>query len=274
MPRAGPFCDLPPGSLRILQLTDTHLYADPGGCLLGLNTLDSLDAVIELARAELGPVDLVLATGDMVHDASPAGYNRLRERLSQLDAPVYCLPGNHDLTMPMREHLVGGPVQMRPWILRGDWLLVFLDSTIPGQDEGHLEAAELAQLEALLQRHPDRHTLVCLHHQPLATGSVWLDTMLVDNAAELLALTGRHPQVRCLLWGHIHQEFDRAVNGIRYLGTPSTCIQFTPKKIGFGVDGTPPGYRWLALEPSGALRTGVRRLDEMPGRIDLASGGY
>jgi Icc protein len=98
--------------------------------------------------------------------------------------------------------------------------------------------------------------------------------MLVDNASELLALTARHPQVRSILWGHIHQEFDRALNGIRYLGTPSTCIQFTPKKIGFGVDGTPPGYRWLALLPNGEIKTGVERLAQMPGQIDLASGGY
>ncbi len=274
MPLAGLFNTLPPGSLRILQVTDTHLYADPEGCLLGLNTLNSLDAVLELTQRQLGPVDLVLATGDLVHDASASGYSRLRERLSGLNAPVYCLPGNHDLPNAMREHLVGGPVQMLPWVLRGDWLLVFLDSTIPEEDGGHLRSEELDRLAAILQRYPKQHSLICLHHHPLAAGSRWMDSMTVDNADQLLAIVERHPQVRGLLWGHIHQEFDRTRQGVRFLGSPSTCIQFTPNKHGFGVDSTPPGYRWLALQPDGQIQTGVERLASLPGQINFASGGY
>lgn len=274
MPEAAPFNDLPPGSLRIVQVTDTHLYADRAGCLLGLNTLDSLDAVLALVRQDPTPIDLVLATGDMVHDASPEGYTRLRERLSTLDAPVYCLPGNHDQPASMRQHLIGGPLQMPPWVVAGHWLLVFLDSTVPGEDGGHLRAEELQRLEQALQQHPQHHALVCLHHHPLASGSVWMDSMAVDNADQLLAIVARYPRVRALLWGHIHQEFDYTEQGVRFLGSPSTCIQFTPKKEDFGVNSSPPGYRWLVLEPNGELRTGIQRLDRLPGRIDLNSGGY
>jgi Icc protein len=273
MPQAGPFDALPPGSLRIVQLTDTHLYADPAGCLLGLNTLNALDAVLDLTQ-QLGPTDLVLATGDLVHDASAAGYSRLRERLSGLDAPVYCLPGNHDLPGPMREHLTGGRVEMPPWVRRDGWLLVFLDSTVPEEDGGHLRPEELDRLEATLQGHPEQHCLICLHHHPLATGSSWMDSMAVDNADQLLAIVESHPQVRGLLWGHIHQEFDLTRRGVRFLGSPSTCIQFTPNKHGFGVDSTPPGYRWLVLQPDGQIQTGVARLDSLPGQVNLASAGY
>ena len=98
--------------------------------------------------------------------------------------------------------------------------------------------------------------------------------MAVDNAERLLAIVRRNPQVRGLLWGHIHQEFDRTLQGVRFLGSPSTCIQFTPKKHGFGLDSAPPGYRWLILQPDGQIQTGVQRLANLPGQIDLASGGY
>jgi Icc protein len=101
-----------------------------------------------------------------------------------------------------------------------------------------------------------------------------MDSMAVDNADHLLAIVERHPQVRGLLWGHIHQEFDHTRRGVRFLGSPSTCIQFIPNKHGFGVDSAPPGYRWLILQPDGHIRTGIQRLASVPGQIDLASGGY
>jgi len=274
MSENGPFSDLPPGSLRIMQVTDTHLYASPEGCLLGLNTLRSLDEVLALARRSLGPIDLILATGDLVHDASPRGYARLQQRLAAFDIPVYCLPGNHDLSARMAQHLPGNGVHLVPWTVQGNWLLLFLDSTIPEEDGGHLNSAELQRLNAALERHPEKHVLICLHHHPLPTGSAWMDEMAVDNAKELLAVVDAHPRIRAVLWGHIHQHFERSLNGSLFLGTPSTCIQFTPGTEDFGVSHEAPGYRWLALLPNGEVRTGLHRLPALPEGLDMSSGGY
>jgi Icc protein len=105
-------------------------------------------------------------------------------------------------------------------------------------------------------------------------GSRWLDTMAVDNAGEFLAVIDRHPQVRGILWGHVHQTFDRQRNGVRLMATPSTCIQFLPGSDDFALDTAAPGYRWLSLHPDGRIETGVERLEEIPGSLDLASAGY
>jgi Icc protein len=56
--------------IKVLQITDTHLFADSNGCLLGLNTEQSLEAVIAQIRANHLPADLILATGDLVHESS------------------------------------------------------------------------------------------------------------------------------------------------------------------------------------------------------------
>jgi Icc protein len=274
MSEAGPFADLPPGSLRILQVTDTHLYASPEGCLLGLNTLSSLDQVLALARESLGAVDLILATGDLVHDASARGYMRLQRRLSGFGTPVYCLPGNHDLRRCMAEHLTGSGVHLVPSTVQGDWLLMFLDSTIPEEDGGHLSTEELQRLNASLERHPDKHVLICLHHHPLPTGSAWMDEMAVDNAAQLLAVVEANPRIRGVIWGHIHQRFEQYLSGCLFLGTPSTCIQFARGMAEFGVSDEAPGYRWLALLPNGEIRTGLHRLPALPEGLDMSSGGY
>jgi Icc protein len=266
--------DLPPGTLRILQVSDTHLYANAGGTLVGLNTQETMEQVVELARRTVMPVDLILLTGDLVHDASPAGYGRLRECMEAETTPVYCLPGNHDITDVMHEHLNGGRVQTTTAAEIGNWLLIMLDSTIPGEVGGHLRYEELEKLEANLNAYPKNHVLICLHHHPLPVGSAWMDRMALDNPEPFFDIVDRHPNVQGILWGHIHQEYAEERKGVRLMGSPSTCIQFTPGQDDFGIDDAPPGFRWLALLPDGTIETGVEYLPAAPEGLELDSPGY
>ena len=59
---------------------------------------------------------------------------------------MYCLPGNHDLTPVMSDTFDGRTVSMETSVRHGAWHLVFLDSTVPGEDGGHLDTGQLARL--------------------------------------------------------------------------------------------------------------------------------
>lgn len=260
--------------IKVLQITDTHLFADSSGCLLGLNTEQSLEAVIAKIRGNHLPADLILATGDLVHDGTPAAYQRIFSHLGNFGLPVYCLPGNHDEAMALQQSLDDGPIQYVEHTHHGDWHFIFLDSTIADSEKAHLSQETLQTLETHLQSAPDTHTLICLHHQPVPTGSEWLDTMAVDNAAEFFAIIENHPQVRGILWGHVHQEFDGMYRNIRLMSSPSTCVQFLPGSKEFAVDTATPGYRWLEFHPDGRIETGVERIAALSGDIELASNGY
>ncbi len=50
--------------IRLLQITDTHLFAQAEGQLLGIRTADSLAAVLAAIQAQNQPYDLILATGE------------------------------------------------------------------------------------------------------------------------------------------------------------------------------------------------------------------
>lgn len=263
----------PAGTLRVLQITDTHLYADPGRRLLGVNTQESFREVLDTVLDQSWRFDLVLATGDLVHDASAQGYRRLTQQLAELNAPVYCLAGNHDEAQAMTRFLGSESVSAPGHVDVGDWRIILLDSVIPGEEGGRLEAVELARLNQDLAD-TDRHCLICMHHQPLPVGSTWIDTMAIDNSDDLFAITDAHANVRGMLWGHIHQSFDRTRKGQPLMATPSTCVQFTPGSAGFQVDNVPPGCRLLALRPDGSIETEVVRVDNLPQSIDLASAGY
>lgn len=263
-----------PGAVDVFQITDTHLFEDADSRLLGLDTDRSLAEVVRLAAGR-GKPELVVASGDLAHDGSAAAYHKLRQHLSLLDSPVYCLPGNHDEGEQLRRYLNhDGFHCCTEMDTRNGWKLLFLDSTVAGSEGGTLAATELQRLSAQLAKQPDRPTLVWLHHQPRAIDSAWLDTMAVTNGEEFLAIVDACPQVRAVVWGHVHQEVDELREKVRLLASPSTCVQFKPHSRKFALDQKPPGYRWLRLHNDGGLETGVERLEKIPGTLDFGPGGY
>ncbi len=84
--------------------------------------------------------------------------------------------------------------------------------------------------------------------------------MALENPEAFFDVIDRHPQVRGILWGHIHQSFEAQRHGVQLIRTPSTCVQFKPRHGVFEADALGPGYRWLGLSPDGQIRHTVRYL--------------
>lgn len=254
------FQTAPPGSLKVLQFTDTHLFADPGATLGGVETDTSLRACLDLAQRRHWPPDLILWTGDLAHEAEPAAYERLRQLCAGLPCPSYAIAGNHDQPALLHAHWAGPGRYVGGVHTRNAWQFIMLDSTVAGCDGGALAAAELQRLEQALAARPQHYTVLCLHHHPVPIGSAWMDAMQLAGAAELVRCIQRYPRVRVVLWGHIHQVWQARRYDVEWLGSPSTCCQFAPRSAEFRLDPQPPGYRWLVLEAQGTVRSGVQRL--------------
>jgi Icc protein len=261
--------------VRIVQITDTHLNHTPGGTLLGLDTDFSVQEVIKLVRAERQQIDLILATGDISDHGSEDAYYRAREYLDGLCSEVAWLAGNHDVLANMQTVLGSGGELVRV-VYVGNWQIVMLNSQIPGEVGGELGADELDWLEQCLQQSGQRnlHSLVCLHHQPLPMGSAWIDEQMVLDHEQFFEIIDRHPQVRGVLWGHVHQHLDLLRGGVQMMSTPSSCVQFACGSDEFKVDDLSPGYRWLDLYADGRLETAVSRVQGVEFTVDLESEGY
>lgn len=248
-------------AIQVVQLTDSHLYASSAQQLLGLDTLASLNAVIDHMLGEVAPVDLVLATGDITQDGEEPAYQRFIEAVARVPAPCYWIPGNHDDAARMGD--IGERHGLnRAWVDAGAWRIVLLDSSVPGSVAGHLDDDQLARLDEALAGAGDRYVMVCLHHHPVPIGSAWMEPLGLDNHAQLFARLDADPRVRVVLWGHIHQPLDQQRGHLRLLASPSTCVQFAVGSADFATDAQPPGYRWLRLHADGTVETAVSRLPD------------
>lgn len=252
---------------RVLQISDTHLLAEPGATLLGVDTAATLAAVLDQALARETPA-LLVASGDLSHE-QPAAYQRfltlVRERYQ---GPLLALPGNHDLGAVMAELVTADSVRL------GDWEILAFDSHADGQAESAFEAAALACLMARVRASSARHLILVGHHPPLPVGCPWLDKDCIQNGAELLESCAADGRVRALLCGHVHQAWQGRHGRMQVLAVPSTCFQFAPRTPRFSIDRTAasgvPGYRWLTLNTDGSLQTEVGRLAGHPINIDLS----
>lgn len=259
---------------RLVQVTDTHLYADTSHVLVGMNCEQGLRDVLDLVQQKEERIAGVLLTGDASQDNSTASYQRLHKSLSKLGARQYWIPGNHDELRAMQKALGPDNRCFEKTITFGNWLVVMLASNVVGAVHGMLKKSELDFLESTLKTAKAEHVLVCLHHNPVPVKAAWLQHHALQNPQDLFAILDKYPTVRAVLFGHIHHELKASRNGVRYFGSPSTCIQFHPSSEEFALDRRNPGYRWLELHSDGTLKTGVHRVRNKRYSVDFSGIGY
>ena len=186
--------------IKFIQVTDPHLFATEDGKLLGMNTQQSLVAVLERIEREQHDYDFFLCTGDLSQDGSVPSYHRLWQTLHALGKDQYWIPGNHDHRNNMLE-VVSEDKEMQSVLDFGDWQIVLLDSQVPGSVHGRLAESQLALLEQALLAEPNKHTLITMHHHPLPMKCEWLDTQQIKNSQALLDIVNDHSNAKVVLWG-------------------------------------------------------------------------
>jgi Icc protein len=238
------------------------LFADENQHLQGIPTEKSLRAVIERLRGMRSELDLLLLTGDLSGDGKAESYENLQNLLLPLEIPIYWIPGNHDSARIMEEVFNLHLISRRKCFERGGWNFILLNSALSNHKYGHLSTDSLDWLDAQLRIITDNPTLISLHHHPIPVNSDWLDTNSLQNSEELFAILDRYSQVKIVLFGHIHQEFQYQRHNVNYLGTPSTCIQFQPQSPTFAIEEKSPGFRILKLYSDSTWETWVERVDK------------
>ena len=242
---------------QILQFSDLHL--SDGEELMGVNCDESFAAVKALA-SQFHHIDLTLLTGDLTQDRSACSYSKCAEIFYRSNHPVAWITGNHDDVELQNSYLDKGAITPTKRIVFKHWQLLLLDSQIPGEVCGEICEQQLLLIKQVAAEYPDHHLMLVMHHHPVLMNSEWIDCHKLLNQAQLWQVISEVPQVKAIIFGHVHQSVDIEKEGVRVLGVPSTSVQFTPNACDFSVDTQQPGFRHLDLLANGKIKTTVHRV--------------
>jgi 3',5'-cyclic-AMP phosphodiesterase len=210
----------------LVQISDPHVAAADGD----RSAATGLAAAVRDVGALRPAPAAVLLSGDVAADGGAPEYERARELLAPLEAPVHALPGNHDDRAGLRAAfgLPGAADEpIRYAAACGDLRLVLCDTTQPGVDDGRLDAAALDWLDAELAGAPAAPTVVAMHHPPVLIGVPPMDAigLPAEDRAALRALLDRHAQVRAVVAGHVHRATFALLGRCPVVTSPSTWVQ-------------------------------------------------
>ena len=243
-----------PEKLRIIQLSDCHISASANTRYRGIDPRQSLESLLPVVRAWAPHV--VLLTGDLAEDGSEEAYEYLATRLQTLGVELFTIPGNHDHRLRQKNVFAETALEDPLLIERGNWQLILLNSAVDGQVPGALTGRMIHGLERALSNQVAARIIV-LHHQPVLSGSSWIDRFPLLQAEKFWSCLDGRQDVRAVLWGHIHHAWTGQRNGIKLLGAPSTSVNTLADQQKFNFDVAGPACRWLELGASGGLETGI-----------------
>jgi len=213
------------------QISDLHIK-QPGKLSYRVVDCAAMLArcVEEILRLPQRP-DALVVTGDLVDFGRVDEYVHLRELLSPLPMPYYLLPGNHDERAALRQAFADHAYlrQWAPYVQYAidDWpvRLVAIDTVIPGEGGGRLDAERLAWLERALAAERAKPTIVMMHHPPFPTLIGHMDEIGLEGSDQLAAVISRHPQVERILCGHLHRPIQYRFAGTIASTSPSPAHQ-------------------------------------------------
>ncbi|BFO16557.1 metallophosphoesterase [Streptomyces sp. KM77-8] len=211
--------------------------------------------------------DALLVTGDIADHGAESEYEEAARLLGLRDGtalfPVLTCPGNHDSRAPYRKALLGEPAADGPVnsvrVLDGGAVLM-CDSSIPGRDDGELDAETRAWIESVLDGLDDGlPALLAFHHPPVPLHHP-CPTPTPALPERLAALLARRPQVAGLITGHAHTPAATTFAGRPVLVGPGVTWTLRLPWEGEGIADrdAPVGLAFHVLDDEGRLTTHFR----------------
>ena len=247
--------------MMIAQISDTHILSKLSDLPQSTSRVENLRRCV--ADINQNTVDVVIHTGDTVHQGLAEEYSQLREILSELSSPVLLVPGNRDHLDTLREHFdhfsylpqTGDFLHytMEDWPLR----LVALDSIEEGERKGVFCKQRVEWLDKTLSENPDRPTLLFMHHPPFDIEPHYVAGYRRQQETDgLEVLVSRHSQVKWILCGHVHCFHREKWAGTAAVTIPSVAVDL--RKDADEAIGENPLYVLHEVSEDGKLHTQIK----------------
>ncbi|MEM7114452.1 MAG: phosphodiesterase [Chloroflexota bacterium] len=253
--------------MKLILIGDVHISAESGNNR-GVDSADNLAQAIAHINSHHVDAACCLFLGDLAaHQGTVGEYQRLRNLLQPLRVPAALMLGNHDnrhhfqTVFPEATQDENGFVQFTLDFGTTHRLIALDTLNAPPYDPmrrhvGHLCSQRLAFLEESLQAAGERDVLIAMHHPPFRIGLPGMDVIRLFNGDEFLTQIGRFPNVKQLLFGHVHRPISGHAHGYSFACLRSLSVQ-TPLDL-VSVDpnagvAEPPSYTVAILNDDSIL---------------------
>lgn len=246
--------------MLIAHISDLHVLA-PGELAYGVVDTNPMVERAMTHLAHLAP-DLIVITGDLVHNVELIEYQQLKSILSRLTMPVYLLPGNHDSRELIRkvftDHTYLPSTGFLQYTVEGHALrLIMLDTNVSGEGRGELDASCLQWLDQQLSQQPTQPTLLFMHHPPFTTGIDLMDGLGLTGRDALAKIVEKYDCIERIGCGHIHRPIQTLWAETLAYTVPSPVHQVSLDLSGSAQAATftmePPAYQLHLWQPGNGL---------------------
>ncbi len=215
----------------IAHISDTHLALDASDVARRMR--DFASTIADINALDPAP-DVIVHTGDIVHNGRADEYAQAAAILKTARAPVYVLPGNKDDRTNLRAAFFAPGRLVSAFI---DYAvedfpvrLIALDTLSPGKSRGDFRRDQVEYLISLIDAEPHKPIAVFTHHPPfeVTVGPDRFHFETMDGMARLHDALQRSPRIVAVFSGHVHRAAAGQVGRIPASVVP--CIATTLRK--------------------------------------------
>ena len=210
----------------IAQISDTHIALDTPDA--DQRILDFERTIADINALDPAP-DVIVHTGDIVHNGRPAEYLRAMSVLAKARAPVYVIPGNKDdranlrAAFAARGYLAPNSSFIDYAIEDYPVRLIAVDTLSAGSNKGDFCTARARRLVDLIDAETTKPIAVFAHHPPfeVPVGPDPHNFETPEMMARLRQALQHSGRVAAVFSGHVHRGTSGHVGSIPATVMPS-----------------------------------------------------
>jgi Icc protein len=212
----------------IAQISDTHIAVDTVDAEQRIRDFERTIADIDI----LDPApDVIVHTGDIVHNGRPDEYTRAAAILAKARAPVFVIPGNKDERTNLRAAFAGDgylapdsdfvDYTIEDYPVR----LIAIDTLSSGSNRGDFCRARANRLIDMIDAETSKPIAVLAHHPPfeVPVGPDPLNFETPEMMARLQQALQHSGRVIAVISGHVHRGTSGQVGRIPATVMPSVA---------------------------------------------------
>lgn len=210
--------------MKIIQLTDLHLFNDKTKKLLNIITYHSVEKIIDHIYQYEKDYEAIIVTGDISQDETVASYQLAINLLKQLNKPIYYLQGNHDKKENL--DLVFSKQKPIEELYSPYWNFISVDTVDYGKDSGLISNDELNKLKNKISKNEKNNIALIMHHHCLKLGTPLIDDCMLLNSNKLLEIIDKEKRIKLVICGHAHNDYKLIHKNFILEVAPAVCFQW------------------------------------------------